>query len=46
MYKVWSGLGLRQHRLEKLSSMWHEVDMRQARVVHEKWHGITHNSAK
>ena len=33
MHKVWKALGLRQHRVEQLSSLRHEVSLRRARVV-------------
>ena len=39
MQEVWRSFGLRQHRMEQLSSLIQEIAIRRARVVHGK-HGM------
>ena len=37
MHELWRTLGIRQHRVEHLSILRHEADMRQARLVPVKY---------
>ena len=37
MHEVWRDLGIRQHIVEQLSSLWQEVDVRQESMVYGKY---------